>query len=113
MIKRFLDIITGSFTMLAGAALVMMLLQISLDVFSKYLFNTPFLWTMDVVASYLMVAIVFLPLAQVERENSHIRVELLTNGLASQGRRLVLIFSTVVSAIYFATRSVNMKSVNM
>ena len=102
MIKRFLDLITGSFTMLAGAALVIMLLQISLDVFSKYLFNSPFLWTMDVVASYLMVAIVFLPLAQVEKENSHIRVELLTNGLASQGRRLVLIFSTIISSIYFA-----------
>ena len=102
MVKRFLDRVTASFTMLAGVALILMLLQISVDVFSKYLFNTPLLWTMDVVASYMMVAIVFLPLAEVERENSHIRVELLTQGLSRQWRRVVIIFSTLVSICYFA-----------
>lgn len=101
MIKRFLDRITASFSLLAGVALVFMLLQISVDVFSKYLFNTPLLWTMDVVASYLMVAIVFIPLAEVERQNSHIRVELLAQGLSSHWRRIVIIFSTLVSICYF------------
>ncbi|MDF2368523.1 TRAP transporter small permease [Sneathiella sp.] len=101
MIKRFFDRVTASFSLLAGVALVFMLLQISVDVFSKYLFNTPLLWTMDVVASYMMVAIVFIPLAEVERENSHIRVELLTQGLSSLWHRIVIIFSTLISIFYF------------
>tara|TARA_R110002094_G_scaffold27435_1_gene40482 strand:- start:410 stop:943 length:534 start_codon:yes stop_codon:yes gene_type:complete len=102
MIKRFLDRITSSFTILSGLALIFMLLQISVDVFCKYVFNTPLLWTMDVVASYMMVAIVFLPLAEVERKNSHIRVELLIQGMSYPVRRVMVAFSTIVSIVYFA-----------
>lgn len=102
MIKRFLDRITSSFTMLSGVALIFMLLQISVDVFCKYVFNTPLLWTMDVVASYMMVAIVFLPLAEVERKNSHIRVELLIQGMSYPVRRVMVTFSTIVTIVYFS-----------
>lgn len=99
---KFLDRITASFTLLAGAAIILMLLQICVDVFCKYFFNMPLLWTMDVVASYMMVAIVFLPLAQVEKENSHIRVELFIQILGDKGRRIVCIFSSVVTSTYIA-----------
>ncbi|MZR31468.1 TRAP transporter small permease subunit [Sneathiella litorea] len=101
MILKFLDRITESFTLLGGMAIVLMLLQITIDVFCKYFFNMPLLWTMDVVANYMMVAIVFLPLAQVERQNSHIRVELFAQMLGDNGRRAIAIFSGIVAAIYF------------
>ncbi|WP_334127539.1 TRAP transporter small permease [Sneathiella sp.] len=102
MIKRYLDRLTTGFNWLAGLAMLFMMLQIGVDVLSKYLFNYPFLWTTDVVASYLMVAIVFLPLAGVERQNSQIRVELLIQHMNYPTRRVMVIFTTIVSIVYFA-----------
>lgn len=102
MIRSVLDRLTSSFTYLAGAALILMLLQISVDVLCKYLFNMPLIWTMDVVVSYMMVAIVFLPLAEVEKQNGHIRVELLTQSLGAVSHRWVNIFSNIVATVYFA-----------
>nr|WP_277346098.1 TRAP transporter small permease [Sneathiella chinensis] len=73
----------------------------SVDVLCKYLFNMPLIWTMDVVVSYMMVAIVFLPLAEVEKQNGHICVELFTQTLGPMWRRGVEIFATVVATVYF------------
>ena len=99
--RKVLDYATQSLSFLAGVAVILMLLQITIDVFCKYFFNMPLLWTMDVVASYMIVAIVFLPLAEVERQNSHIRVELLAQQIQGVGRRLIAIFSSLITIIYF------------
>lgn len=102
MIKRSLDRLSTGFNWLAGLAMLFMMVQIGVDVFSKYVFNKPFLWTHDVVASYLMVAIVFLPLAGVEGKNSQIRVELLIQHMNYTARRVMAVFATLVSMVYFA-----------
>lgn len=65
--------------LLCSAALVLMMVQVTLDVAGKYLLHEPIPGNETIVASYYMVAIVFLPLAWVEVRGEAILVELLYN----------------------------------
>ncbi|QIE54385.1 TRAP transporter small permease [Pikeienuella piscinae] len=65
-----------------------MMVQVSLDVISKYLFNYPIPLTLEAVASFHMVALIFLPLGLVTRERGHVGVDLFTRNLSE--RRLAV-----------------------
>lgn len=64
------------------AAMLLMMLHVSLDVISKYAFNRPIVGTLETVSAYYMVAVLFLPLAEVTRRGQHIRVEVFTGWLS-------------------------------
>jgi TRAP-type C4-dicarboxylate transport system permease small subunit len=61
--------------------LALMMLHIVADVAGKYIFNSPLAGTIEVVAAYYMVSVLFLPLGEVARRRDHIYVELFTQGL--------------------------------
>jgi TRAP-type C4-dicarboxylate transport system permease small subunit len=70
---------------IACAAAGLMMVQISVDVVSKLLLGRPIIATIEIVSTYYMVALVFLPLAFVDRTGGHIAADLLTRAM---GRRL-------------------------
>lgn len=84
----------------AGLAMAAMMLQVSLDVILKYLFNWPIPATLETVSSYYMVALVFLPLGIVTRDHEHISVELFTQGLGKRPLALVNAVSGILAAAY-------------
>lgn len=84
-----------------GIALVLMMAQVSLDVAGKYLFNTPVPLTLEMVSNYYMVAVVFLPLAAVERRNGHIHVEMLYAVLPRVPKRLLDILTYSLGIFLF------------
>jgi len=91
----------------AGAILMLMMFHIVADVLLKYLFNYPLPGTMEIVASYYMVAIVMLPLMAVTLTASHIHVEFFTNHLSRKRlRRLVCIVQSLsflaLLAVFYA-----------
>ena len=63
MIKKFLDGTSNLLGLAAGCAVILMMLHINLDVAMRYIFSAPFPNTIEIVSSYYIVAIVFLPLA--------------------------------------------------
>ncbi|WP_157982010.1 TRAP transporter small permease [Oceanicella sp. SM1341] len=71
---------------LALLAAALMMLQVSLDVICKYLFNRPVPLTLEAVASFYMVALIFLPLGLVTRERGHIGVDLFTRRLSARAQ---------------------------
>ncbi|CAM5221106.1 hypothetical protein CDEF62S_02083 [Castellaniella defragrans] len=81
--------ISHALVLICSIALVLMMLQVTIDVIGKYLFHEPLPGNETIVASYYMVAIVFLPLAWVEVRGEAIMVELLYN-LASRPLRLLM-----------------------
>ncbi|SLN67126.1 TRAP transporter small permease [Oceanibacterium hippocampi] len=83
-----------------GLALVMMMLQITVDVLGKYLFNAPVPATLETVSSYYMVALVFLPLGQVTRQREHIEVELFTQHLSPRKLAGVTALASMIGLIY-------------
>ena len=66
----------------AGVSTMMMMLHVTTDIATKFLFNYQIEGTIEFVASYNMVIIVFLPLAYVAAHEGHIIVELFTRNLS-------------------------------
>lgn len=65
-----------------AAAVGMMMVHVAVDVVAKLLLGWPLMGTLETVSLYYMVAVVFLPLAAVQRGREHIFVELFTVGLS-------------------------------
>ena len=74
-LARLLDKSTDATSAIAGVFVVVMMLHIVADVLAKWLFNYPIVGTLEIVANYYMVALIFLPLAYVQRAGGHIIVE--------------------------------------
>ena len=75
---------------IACAAAALMMVQISVDVVSKLLLGRPIIATIEIVSTYYMVALVFLPLAFVDRTGGHIAADLLTRAMGRRSRALTL-----------------------
>lgn len=86
---------------LSGLALVLMMLHVTADVASKYLFNAPVPGTAEVVAAYYMISVVFLPLAYVEVANRSIVVEMVYGLLPGAARYPLDIIGTAISLVFF------------
>ena len=71
----------------AGAALVAMMLLISVDILSSLILNAPIAITSALVTQYAMIAVAFLPILAAERRGAHIGVSLLTDRLPGAARR--------------------------
>lgn len=86
---------------IAGAALVLMMLQTVADILMKNVFGAPIEGNLEIVSVYHMVAIVFLPLAFVEMRHEHITVELLVNLFPGWLRRVSDTLAYLVATIFF------------
>ncbi|MBX3453692.1 TRAP transporter small permease [Ferrovibrio sp.] len=73
---RLIQGLSSLLAVLAGLSLVLMMVHVTADVLGKYFLNMPIPGTAEVVASYYMIATVFLPLAYIEVHNRPIVVEL-------------------------------------
>ncbi len=100
--RRVLYGLSNALGLIGGVALVLMMLHVNLDVFGRYVFNSPVPGTLEIVSNYYMVAVVFLPLALVERQNAHISVELLSQHLPRIPRIVLIGFASLAAAVYFA-----------
>jgi TRAP-type C4-dicarboxylate transport system permease small subunit len=78
-----------------------MMLHITADVLCRYLFSISLHGTIEIVSTYYIVAVVFLPLALVERLNAHIVVELLSQHLPRRASELLIAGVGLISAAYF------------
>ncbi len=94
----------GASTLLAwigGIMLILMMVHISADVVARYIFNAPLHGTVEIVSGYYMVAVVFLPLAMIERGNGHIVVELVSQRFPRRVQDVLIGIVALVSALYF------------
>ena len=85
---RTLSAITRGLMAVGVVCVVTMMALTTVDVIARYVFNSPTLWA-DEMASYLLIAIVFLGLAPNVRDDGHIRIDVVTN-LVSGRPRLAL-----------------------
>lgn len=69
---------------LSGAAFAIMAIHIVCDVVGRYLFQSPLPGTVEIVARYYMVVLVFLPLAYVQLQDKHFVAGIFTDGLPEQ-----------------------------
>ena len=81
-LPRFLDACADILLNLGILVAILMAVHVVADVVSKFLFNFPLAGTLEIVAHYYMVGLIFFPLAHVQRGNGHIAAELLTRFLS-------------------------------
>lgn len=81
-LERAMSLASSGAALLGAALMLVMMVQVTLDVILKYLLNFPIPTTLELVASYYMAALIFLPLGLVTRDGEHLEVELFTRKLA-------------------------------
>ncbi|MEM5495643.1 TRAP transporter small permease [Hoeflea sp. AS16] len=101
MISRISNHVAHFLAIVAALALLLMMLHVTADVIGKYVFNAPIPGTAEVVASYYMVAAVFLPLAWVEIREGSIIVELIYQMFGRRAKTLCLLIATALSALFY------------
>ena len=80
-LEKLIDSPSNWLIAVAGVSTMIMMLHVTTDIVTKFLFNYQIEGTIEFVASYNMVIIVFLPLAYVAAHEGHIIVELFTRSL--------------------------------
>lgn len=78
---------------------VTMMILTTADVVARYVFNRPSMWA-DEIVSYLLIAIVFLGLAENLRQGSHIRIDVLTNLLSPRVRLTLEVIAYAVGMVF-------------
>lgn len=100
LIEALLDRLATLSATFAGIIMMAMTLQISLDVMLKFLLNMPIPATLEMVSSYYMVSLVFLPLGIVTRDEEHLEVELFTQTLPERTLAWFKAFGCLVGIVY-------------
>lgn len=81
--------------------LAAMMIQITVDVLLRAVFNTSVPVTLETVSYYYMIFAVFLPLSYVERQNAHIKVDLFTQLMPERVQFALHLLACVVGVGFF------------
>lgn len=101
MVETLINRLSALLAALASLALALMMLHVTADVIGKYVFNAPIPGTAEVVASYYMISVVFLPLAWLEVKNGPIVVELFYEMGSPRAKRTMVALGTLLSLIFY------------
>lgn len=102
MWRRLSERIANWLAFVGGIAVVLMMAHICADVIAKYVFNMPIRGTLEIVSNYYMVAVVFLPLAFIERRNAHISVEIVSQHLPKRAQVFLVGLVCLLSIGFYA-----------
>jgi TRAP-type C4-dicarboxylate transport system permease small subunit len=101
-IDRWTGRLSAALMFIAGIALMLMMIQMTVDVFMRNFFRSPIEGSLEIVSNYHMVAVVFLPLALVERRHEHITVDLFVGMMTAGAQRFVRIVGYIVCSVFFS-----------
>jgi TRAP-type C4-dicarboxylate transport system permease small subunit len=87
----------------AGLAAFLMMAQVCIDVIVRFVLGRQIEATIEIVSAYYMVALVFLPLAYVERSDGHIAADVVVQLLSPRTR---LVLRRLVDAVVLIAMSV-------
>lgn len=98
--EKAMEEVSRALMLVAGIGISLMMLHVATDIVAKFVFNTPVVATLEIVAWYYMIATVFLPIAYIQVHKKHLMVELFTRHMAP--RRLAMLegLIAIVSAVY-------------
>ena len=101
MVEKALSRLSYELAGLAAISLLLMMLHVTGDVAGKYLLNKPIPGTAEVVASYYMISVVFLPLAWLEVTNGPITVDLFYEMAPDWMKRGMHVLGTLLSILLY------------
>lgn len=100
-IEKFLQKLRLALVAISGAALIAMILMITLDVFLRFVFNAPLPASLE-MSQLFQPHVVFLPMAFALATGSHVRVSLFTQHFRGKAKRYVDFFAYLIATIFFS-----------
>ena len=97
--SKILDMILLGLFYFAMFLVFVMVVIICSEVVSRYFFNRPSIWVVD-ITGYILLYITFLGAAWLAREKGHVMIEVLTSRLSSETQRLLTIVTNTIGAIF-------------
>ena len=97
-LNRYLTIIHRLMATIAAMMVIFMMLAISYSVLTRYLFNRPIAWIVE-ISSYLMLYITFLGTAWLLRRDGHVEIDLFTSHLNLKRQALLKAVTSVGGAL--------------
>jgi TRAP-type C4-dicarboxylate transport system permease small subunit len=101
-LNRTLSAIERPAALLSAFILFAVMLIVAVDVAMRYVFNSPFAWSHDVISLYLLPALFYLALSRTFDIHGHIGVDILQYSLSDRWRRICQIVIGVLGAGLFA-----------
>ncbi len=98
MLHRFLDRLNDVMAWVGAVLVLFMMLAISYSVLTRYLFNRPIAWIVE-ISSYLMLYITFLGTAWLLRRDGHVEIDLFTSHLNLKRQALLKAVTSVAGAL--------------
>lgn len=98
MLHRFLDRLNDVMAWVGAVLVLFMMLAISYSVLTRYLFNRPIAWIVE-ISSYLMLYITFLGTAWLLRRDGHVEIDLFTSHLNLKRQALLKAVTSVGGAL--------------
>ena len=102
-LSRLIGVVEGGFALVAGLIMFLIMAIVAADVAMRYLFNSPFAWSYDLISLYLMTALFYLALSRTFTEGAHISVDIAQYYMSHPVRHLCQVVYALLAAILFAT----------
>ncbi|WEX08077.1 TRAP transporter large permease subunit [Chelativorans sp. AA-79] len=94
-----IDRVSDATGYLSALALIVMTSIVCFEIFSRYVLNDPTYWGTD-IATYILIGMTFLGLAQAQKAGDHVQVELVLANLAADWRRVFEIFANWLGLVF-------------
>lgn len=101
ILDKGIDVLTRAFAVIAGIAVIVMMVHVNIDVILRATINKVPPGTIVFVSNYYMVFLVCMPLAFVERANAHIAVDVFTGLMPERAQHLLMGWIYLPSALLF------------
>lgn len=83
----------------ASICLFAIMVIVVVDVALRYLFNAPLGWSYDLISLYLMVALFFLALSVTQRDDHHVRVDIVFRHVSPRVRHAMELVSYLLTVV--------------
>ena len=96
-LDAFFDKILNFMAIFAGGLLAFSMLSVSIAVASRYFFNYPFGWVIE-ISSYILLYVTFLVAAWVLKEGGHVTIDIIINQLQPRTQSLINFITSIINA---------------
>jgi TRAP-type C4-dicarboxylate transport system permease small subunit len=100
--RRIFDRFVNLLTWVAVLLLLPMMFLVTTDVIGRYIFNSPIPAVFEINSYFIMVLVVFFPLAYVQRKKEHIFITLFTDWMPWRVKALLETVSVLIGFASFA-----------
>jgi TRAP-type C4-dicarboxylate transport system permease small subunit len=98
----WLTAVEAALALVAAIVLFAIMAIVAADVGMRYVFNSPFGWSYDLISLYLVLAIFYFCLSRAFATHAHVGVDIVHYYVSSRTRRLFALVTCLVSAPLFA-----------